>query len=229
MRPQSRMALVGLLVLSAFSLAAAWGRKPPKEETVRVTVRALSASEVMGIFHKFPEIMLAWSAPDTNDTTHVKSQFPFKEVTSAPMARVFPSVRFYSGLDFGRKPSYPYLMAVDGNKRYFMPGGFNYLIAGEDQKVTNGTIIRLARAFVIAATGSEHYTCPEITFLDATRGRYVINTLSYSARLLVRIGGQVEEWYFAVLRGQLDVINRRNEKGLIKEYSLIAVESLPKR
>jgi hypothetical protein len=185
----------------------------------------------MGILNQFPEMVPSYLAEQRNDTGLLKYLFPFKEATSAPMERVFPGVRFYQGLDRSRTDvEYPYMIAIAGDKRYAMPNGFNRLLVDNGQKVTDKNMVELAEAFVIFAICSEHYySFPEITFLGATRTKQVINTVSYNARLKVKMGGQTEDWHFAVLQGQIDIVNRRSATGLIKEYHPVPVESLPSR
>jgi hypothetical protein len=147
------------------------------------------------------------------------------------MERVFPGVRFYQGLDRSRScgAEYPYLIAIAGGRRYMMPGKFNHLLLNGGQKVTDENIMALARAFVISAISSEHYNSfPEITFMDATRTKMEAWTTD-AAQLRVKIDAQTQEWHFNVLRNQFDGVSRVNEKGLIRDYLLAVVESLPNR
>ena len=225
------VALIGLLVVAAISMAVASGRKPQKEQQATVSLRRISASEVMDILRKFPEMVSGRIASVMNDTGRVKRLFPFSEVTSASLGRVFPGVRFYKGLDFGRLPENPYLIAIAGDKRYMMTGGFNRLLIDNGQKVTDENLVEMAKAFVVLAVGGEGHSYPEITFLDATSTKQVINGRSYSAKLRVKIGEQTEEWHFAisVWQGQFGTVYRRSAKGLIKDYLPVVVESLPGR
>jgi hypothetical protein len=88
---RARLAVAGLLLLAAFSLAVAWGRKPPKEEVVKVTTRPLSTSEVRNVLHEFPGIVPGYLASKKNDTSYLARVFRFGEVTAAPLKRVFPT------------------------------------------------------------------------------------------------------------------------------------------
>jgi len=88
--------------------------------------------------------------------------FGFIEVTIAPLARIFPTARFYRGHNFN-SPPYPYLMAIEGNRRYPMPYGFNHLLMDNGLKVTDKNIIELAKAFVTVAIGEGF---PKVTFLQ---------------------------------------------------------------
>ena len=227
---RARLALAALLVPLAFSLAAAWGRKPPREEEVKVTLRPLSASEVMAILQKFPEMVPSYLDDQRTDTALLKLLFPFKEVTSAPTERVFPGVRFYQGLDRSRScgAEYPYMLAIAGGKRYAMPGHFNRLLFDNGMKVTDKNIIGLAEALLITSVGSAHRSCPDITFLGATRTKMEAWATD-AAQLRVRIGGQIQEWHFDVLRNQFDGVSSVDGKDLIRDYSVIMVESPPKR
>ena len=221
------VALVGLLVVAAISVAAGSGRKPQKEQQATVTLRRISGSEVMDIIHKFPEMVPSYLAYGRNDTELLTDVYSFSEVTAAPLRRVFPSARFYEYQGFTAPPS-PYLMAVDGDKRYRMPGGFNLLLQDDGRKVTDKNIIELAEVLVIAAIGSEHYSYPEITFLGSTRTEMEEWTTD-AAQLKVKIGAQAEEWHFSVLRNQFVGVSSSNDKGLIMDYLLTMVESLPGR
>lgn len=225
-----RAATIGLLVLATFSLAAAWGRKPPKEEEVKVTLRALSPSEATAILQKFPEMVPSYLAEQKNDTGLLKYLFPFKEVTSAPMERVFPGVRFYQGLDRSRScgAEYPYLIAIADGRWYWMPSGFNRLLFDNGMKVTDKNIIELTEALLIASICSDHRSCPDITLLGSKRTK-MEEWATDAAQLKVRIGVQTQKWHFYALRNQFDGVTRVDEKGLNKDYSIIPVESLPKR
>ncbi|HTW90521.1 MAG TPA: hypothetical protein VMH22_02295, partial [bacterium] len=100
------LVVVGFLVLLAFSPAPACLRKPPKEETVKVTLRALPQGDTLS------------------------SKYGLSEVIATPLGRVLPGVRFYQGIErikcYGAE--YPYLIAIVGGKRYSMPGGFDWLL-----------------------------------------------------------------------------------------------------
>jgi hypothetical protein len=238
-----RMALVGLLVVVAISVAAGSGRKPAKEQQAGVSLRRLSSSEVMDILGRFPGMIpkdMAWAK---GDTSYLVSVFEFSEVTMSLLSDVFPTVRFYKGrgLEFS-KPPIPYLMAVMSDRRYMMPDGFNQLLFDSGLEVDDKNIIALARAFVVLAVGSrpalgytvygeprgdELQAFPRVTFSDAQRIAQRIGGTLYSAKLKVRIGEQAEEWYFAVRRSQFHFVSRGGVKGLIMEYLPVTVESLP--
>ncbi len=229
MEPRPRQTRAGLaaamLVLLVFSLAAAWGRKPPKEDTVRVTTRPLSTSEIMAILHKFPEMVPGYLASLQNDTNGLASIFGFVEVTAAPLTRVFPTARFYLGHYFNYSPPPPYLMAIDGGGRYPMPSGFGLLLRDNGLKVTDKNIIELAKPLVVAAIGIEHH---EITFLGAKKKK-LEEWATDAAQLKVRIDGKEEEWHFDVLRNQFDGASSVDEKGNIRDYYVAMPESHPLR
>jgi hypothetical protein len=226
---RARLAVAALLVLLAFSLAPAWGSKPPEEETVKVTMRPLSMSEVTDILDKFPELDPYHVFDLRRDTSSLKYQFSFKEVTSAPMERVLPRVRFYQGLEQrGSGADIPYVIAMVASKRYWVPASFNELLFDNGMEVTDKNIIGLAKALLVATAGSDHYPYPDITFLGATTTKLQAWATD-AAQLKVMIGGKEEEWHFSVLRNQFDGISRTNERGLIKDYMLNEVRSAPKR
>ena len=222
-----RMVLVGLLMVAAISVAAGSGRKPPAEQQTAVSARPLSTSEVMDILHKLPEMVPSYLGDQRNDTGLLKLLYPFKEVTSASMERVFPGVRFFQGLDRSRADvEYPYMIAIAGDKRYAMPEGFNRLLADNGQNVTDKNIVELAKAFVISAIGDERGSFPEITFLEAKRISRLMSGISYNARLKVKIGATMEEWHFAAWQGQLGLVSRGTTDGkLIRQYDLLRAKS----
>lgn len=182
---RSRLVLVGLLVLLAFSLAAAWGRKPPKEEVVNVTMRHISTSEAMDILRKFPGLIPDYLASRTNDTAYMAGMFGFHQITAPPLERIFPTVRFYRGRHFEWRPPPSYMMAIAGNKRYMMPGEFNRLLTDNGLEVTDKNIVELAKPLAVAAIGSEQH---EMTFLGATKTK-LREWATDAAQLRVMIGG----------------------------------------
>jgi hypothetical protein len=224
---RGRLVLVGLLVISAFSPAAAWGRKPPKEEVVKVTARHVTTSEATDILRKFPEMVPSYLAARRNDTAYIAGMFGFVEVTIEPLARIFPTARFYRGHNFN-SPPYPYLMAIEGNKCYGMPHGFNRLLIDNGLKVTDKNIIELAKAFVTVAIGEGF---PKVTFLQATRTKQVISGTPYSVRLEIQTDEQTEEWFFSLSywHDQFGTVYRRGPHGYIDTYAPPTASPNPKR
>jgi hypothetical protein len=242
---RAQTAVAGLLLLAAFSMAPAWGRKPPKEEEVKVTLRPLSASEAMDILHQFPEMVPSDMASKANDTSYLTSVFDFSEVTAAPLERDFPAVRFYKCLNtespFARSP---YLIAVVGNRRSTLPGGYGQLLYDCGLKATDRNMIELARAFVLLAAGFHTVYLddergrevdgitffPPVAFMDAQRVSKTLDGTSFDARLKVRVGKRIEEWYFQIRHDQFGAVERRADAGqLIKQYDLLQAEPSPKR
>ncbi len=224
-------ALIGLLVVAAISVAAGSGRKPALGGPANVDVRPLSASEVMDILSGFPEMVPSDLADQRNDTSYLVGVFGFAELTVPLLERIFPATRFYIGRDFHRKPSGSYVMAIAGNRRYMMPTEFNKLLAASGLKVTDKNMVELAEAFVICAIGSEQYSSfPEIAFLVVARATLKADLPTENALILkVKTGGRTEKWHFSVSRGQFEGAARVSEKGLIKNYPSVIVESLPAR
>jgi hypothetical protein len=221
--------VLALWLLLTFSLAAAWGRKPPEEEEVKVTLRPLSTSEAMDILHQFPEMVPDYLGEGKNDTQLLKDLYPFSEVKSPALQHVFPDVRFYKGLDRSwMDADLPYMLAIAGDKSYWMPAEFNGLLLDNGMKVTDKNIIELTRLLVIAVFGSDHGSYPEITLLGATKKKLQACATD-AAQLKVMIGGKEEEWHFTVLRNQFDGVSRFKEKRLIKHYLMNMVTSPPKR
>jgi len=231
------VALLGLLVVAAISVAAGSGRKPAKEQQGSVSLRRISSSDVMAILNQFPEMLPGRFAARKSDTGFVADLFPFTEVTSAVLGRALPGVRFYKGLDFTISPPFPYLMAIAGSTRLMMPNDFNQLLLASGLKLTDENVIELAKAFVLLAVGSEPIfarmdmplgldTFPPVTFLDAKRIKQDISRVTYAAKLKVRIGEQAEEWYFASWQGQLGLVSRGTADGkLIMQYDVPRAES----
>jgi hypothetical protein len=211
------VALGGLLVVAAISVAAGSGRKPAKKQQAGVSLRRLSGSEVMDILRKFPEIVPSYMAAEKDDAAYLTSAFDFSEVKAARLEQVFPNARFYKGLDF-RSPPAPYLMAVVGNKRYWMPGQFNQLLLDNGLQVTDKNIIELAKTFVLLAAGSqpvygnaefggpsgdELASFPQVTFLDAKRAGEYDARLPSATDVVIRCRidtGEVQTWEFSQSR-----------------------------
>jgi hypothetical protein len=222
-------ALIGLLVVAAISVAAGSGRKPAMGGPANVNVRQLSASEVKDILHRFPEIVPVWVTAHPNDTSHLKLQFPLKEVTSTYLERALPGVRFYQGQVI-RQPPGPYMMAIAGSRRLMMPGEFNRLLLACGLKVTDENVIELAEAFVLAALGEWDLSYPQIDFLEAKKSKLKPDVLTYDAAVLkVRVGEHIEKWHFDVLRNQFDAAGSKNEEGRRKDYLPVMIDSLPGR
>ena len=217
-RKRCTFAPIGLLVVAAITMAAGSGRKPPTEQQVTVSSRHVSTSEATDILRKFPELIPGFLASERDDAEYMARIFGFVEVAAAPLARVFPSARFYIGHYF-YSTSQPYLMAIAGGKRYSMPAGFNLLLMDTGQKATNKNIIELADAFIVAAICNTEGLSTEVTFLGASKAKHVISGGDYDASLKVRIGQQIEEWSFSLDgRGQLGTVYRRGSKGYIDSY-----------
>ncbi len=210
-----------ILGLFFSSLLLAGGRRA-KVEQVSAQMRLLSASEIREILEKFPEMvpdMFKAEVFEKGDTLSMVELFSFTEVEGIPLLKnLFPRFHFYKGLT-GTLPPYPYLMAVGGNKKYSMPSGFNHLLLESGLEVTERNIIELAKAFVILAVGSEPVfgnlewgqaarrrprpspkdellSFPQITFLEGRRIKKRIADDVYNAFLKIKVGEEIQEWYF---------------------------------
>jgi hypothetical protein len=222
------VAILGLLVVAAISMAAGSGRKPPKEQGTTVSLRRISGDEVVQILRRFPEMVPDYLASKKNDDAYLARVFRFSEVTTTALERVFPAARFYRGLDMALPP-HAYLMVINGDRRYMMPGDFNRLLLDNGMDVTDKNIVELAKAFVVLALGDQGtglLSYPQIAFLDAGRVRQELSQITYDAKLKVRIGEQLEIWYFASWRGQLGLVSRGTADGkLIMQYDIPRAES----
>jgi hypothetical protein len=219
------VALAGLFVVAAISVAAGSGRKPA--EGVKVSMRPVSTSEAMDILRKFPDMVPDYLASKKNDAEYMAGMFGFVEVTAAPLTRVFPAVRFYRGRDFESRPTNPYMMAIAGDKGYGVYT-FNQLVFDNGLGVDAKSILELAEVFVVLAVGNEERSFPEITFTDARRIAEVRSGTTYDARLEVRFDEHVEEWWFDAMYGQFGLVSRGNVEGLIKQYLPKIVEPVQK-
>jgi hypothetical protein len=230
------VALIGLLVVAAFSVAAGSGRKPAKELGATASLRRLSASEVADIIRRFPGIVPSYIDPRKYDTEQLARIFHFSEVTAGTLSDVFPAAQFYKGLDFNRPPI-PYLMAVVGDKYCMPPEGFNRLLSYEGMKVNDKNILSLAKAFVVLAVGSrkvfgdpwmallqgrpggdELLAFQQVTFGESQRISELRGGATYDAKLKVKVDGREEEWWFDVKYGQFALVSRGNDNGLILQY-----------
>ncbi|HTW91686.1 MAG TPA: hypothetical protein VMH22_08250 [bacterium] len=191
----SAMRIGVLLLLLAFSLAAAWGRKPPKEEAVNM--RQLSTSEVTDILSKFPVMAASYLTPHRDEMDSLARLDGFIEMTAAPLKRTFPAARFFQE-QVRKDPPYFYLWAFAGDKRYMLFWDFNRLLLDNGLQVSDDSIVELAEAFVVLSLGTEMRSFPGITFLGATMTKQMTNGEPHNAILRVRIGERDEEWYFNV-------------------------------
>ena len=199
------VALIGLLVVAAISVAAGSGRKPPEPVEVQaaVSLRRISASEVMDILNRFPEIVPDFLASKKNDTDYLTGVFQFNEVTATRLEHTFPAARFYEGFDI-TLPPIPYLMAVIGDRRYMMPAEFNRLLLDNGLQMTDKNIVELAKAFVVLAAGNlGHGLFPQITFLDAKRIEEYDRRSPSATDVEIRCRidtGEVQTWKFSQSR-----------------------------
>jgi hypothetical protein len=216
------VALFGLLVVAAISVAAGSGRKPATENSA-TSVRMLTAVEAAQVRQRFPELRTQGIC----------------QIGSGLLGQLFPSTDFYKVYSEGAPP-YPYLIAISGNALLTMPEEFNRVLSASGLEVTDENIVYLAKSFVLLAVGNEPTvdrsrtwghpgrldTFPPVTFLDAKRMKQEISRITFDAKLKVRIGEQVEEWYFASWHGQLGLVSRGTTDGkLIKQYDLPRAES----
>jgi len=230
------MALVGLLAVCA----VASEETQSEGEQVIVSLRELSTSEVVSILNEFPQMVPFYADPKTESMEHIALTVPLSELTAAPLVDALPGIRFYKGLDTGTKPAIPFLIAIAEGKRYGMPNGFNPLLLDNDLEVNPGNVLEMARAFVVLAVGAQHaldyegggnelLSFPQIAFVDATEEDSATVRPTDAAVLKVKTGAQTEEWHFSVARNQFDIVSRRGDKGPIKNYFPVMVESLPGR
>ena len=100
-------ALVGLLVVSAISVAVGSGRKPVTESPA-ATMRMLAGGEVAQVGQRFPNLGSRIS-----------------QLRSELLEHLFPNTQFYKAFSYTTAPPIPYLHAAEGDSLLPMPDGFN--------------------------------------------------------------------------------------------------------
>jgi len=225
-RKRCTFALIGLLVVAAISVAAGSGRKPAMENSAS-SVRMLTKAEAAEVSQRFPKL-----GPQPEGIAQIGSDL---------LARLFPGSSFYRVYNYDYDPEFPYLVATSGDKLLKMPNGFNRLLHEHGMRVTDKNVMEMAEAFALLAMGNAQIyvepnpparldTFPPVTFLGAKRTKLRYGGTSYETELKVRVGGQDEEWYFEVWRGQFGSVVRENTKGqTIHFYVPIPVESPPEQ
>jgi hypothetical protein len=247
-----KLALIGLIILFAVSMVMAGGGRP-KIEPINASMRQLSANEVMEILQKFPELVpefLKNDVFDKKDTNLIEGTFRFSVVDVPLLKQFFPTTQFYKGLD-GKRPRYPYLMAVLGNKRYKMPSDFNRLLLDNGLEINDKNIIERAKAYVILALGSKPVTVlgksrsghellsfPQITFLEGKRIKEERKigkkkNVTYTAILKVKVGNEIRNWYLPqdiYEKNQFGGATVTDKDGkVINIYQLLIIETNEKR
>jgi hypothetical protein len=187
------VALIGLLVVAAISVAAGSGRKPAALNAA-ASKRMLTQDEAAQIGKRFPGL---W----------VRSQ-----VRSELLDRLFPSAAFYMALRRGGTPRFPYMISISGNRVFEMPSGFNLLLRDQGVRVMDDNVVDLAMAFVILAVGSEPIvdtitgayvgieSIPQVTFLGGKRikQRDLRYPYAVDAKIVCRVGsGETQTWDFS--------------------------------
>jgi len=218
------VALIGLLVVAAISVAAASGRKPAREERAKTSARVLTNTEADQLGRRFPGLRAR------------------TQVTGELLERLFPNTAFYRALYSYRGARVAYLTATSDTGLLTMPDGFNRLLRAYNMEVNDKNKVELAKAFVLTAIGNRPTTDPEteypvgldsfppIIFLDASVTKHRIGLYSYDVELKVRIGEQVEDWCFPVGQGQFGLVLRRDARGnTIRFYNPVVDDPLPSR
>jgi len=219
--------VVALCLLLAASLAAAWGRKPPKEEAIN-SVRILTDTEVAGVSRRFPGLAL-----------YPQGIVQFK---SGLLERLFPRDSFYKTYNRHTDPEIPYLFVISGDRMYDMPNDFNRLLVRRSMKASGRRIADLAKAFIIAVLGHEPTegrtigypgrldSFPRIMFLGSSLTKRKMGGSLFTTEVDVKVKEQDEKWYFEVWRAQLGTVIGTSAKGVtIDAYFPSVVESLPKQ
>ena len=201
------VALLGLLVVAAISVAAGSGRKPAQQERAHTSVRVLSEVETSQLAGRFPGLQAR------------------VQVTADLLERLFPRTAFYRAVLPNRGVVPAYLAAISDSGPITMPYGFNRLLGMYNTEVNDKNKVEMAKAFVLMAIGNEPNYDPEtnyptgldsfppVTFVDANVTEHRIGPAIYSVTVEVKIGGHPEVWHFALLRGKFVHVLRTGPKG----------------
>ncbi len=195
------VALVGLLVVAAISVAAGSGRKPARQERANTSVRVLTGAEAGQLGKRFPGLQAR------------------VQITGDLLERLFPRTAFYRAFYHRGRPDVPYLTSISDTSLLPLPSGFNRLLRVYDMEVTDDNKVELAKALVLMAIGDENGfavgldSFPPVTFVDADVTEHRINYFPYGVELKVKIGEQLEVWHFAIAMGKFVDVLRLNTKG----------------
>lgn len=219
------VALIGLLVVAAISVAAGSGRRPAQQERANTSVRVMSEVETSQLASRFPGLQAR---------VQVKADL---------LERLFPNTAFYKALyHYGRPPS-PYLTAISDTSLLSLPYGFNRLLRVYNLGINDKNKVAQAKAFVLMAVGDAPITDPQtgepsgldsyppVIFADANVTEQRMGLYTYDVELKVKIGEQVEEWHFATCGShQFCFVLRRDAKGrTIDFYTPAPAGALPSR
>ncbi len=198
----SNLALIGLIILFAFSLIMAGGRKPP-EMYSQLGLTPLSPEEKQIIDNAYLQ------SGDRGEIAKYQ-RYWYKFEVHTLLKKVFPAVQFYKLNSGITVPETPYITGYRNGKFYNLPSGFNRLLLDNNLEVNDKNIIELAKAFVVIAlmdNPSIDYSqpnwednldkLPEITFLEGKRIKKRVGSAGiYNAFVKVKIGDEIQEWYF---------------------------------
>jgi len=201
------VALIGLLVVAAISVAAGSGRKPTRQERAMTSVRVLTGAEADQLGRRFPGLQAR------------------VQITGELLERLFPGTAFYRAILKYKGATDAYLTAISDSGPITMPDGFNRLLGMYNTEVNDKNKLEMAKAFVLMAIGSQTTTdeearyvvgldsFPPIIFMGADVTEHRIGPAIYSVAVEVQIGGHAEVWHFATLRGKFVDVLRKDPKG----------------
>jgi hypothetical protein len=201
------VALIGLLVVAAISVAAGSGRKPARQERARTSVRVLSDVETDQLGRRFPGLRAR------------------VQITGDLLERLFPRTAFYRAVLPNRGVIPAYLTAISDSGPITMPDGFNRLLGMYNTEVNDKNKVEMAKAFVLMAIGDEPNYNPEtnyptgldsfppVTFVDADVTEHRINYFPYGVELKVKIDEHLEVWHFAIAMGKFIEVLRKDPSG----------------
>lgn len=211
----STLALIGLIVLFAFSLVMANGGEfPISYPEIRVT--ELSSEENKAIDNSYLKtvvdetLRIVQKGPKTAEEHYNFLQFvrfwrTWNRFGAHPLLiKIFPAVTFYRVYSSSTLPETPYLKAEANGKYYDLPSGFNRLILDNSLEINDTNIIKLAKAFVVITFADRLGFFPKITFLEGKRSVDKKKTPPiYRVHLKVRVKDEIQIYGFNIQNGQI--------------------------
>jgi hypothetical protein len=216
----SKLALIGLIILFAVSLVMANGGSYHATKITKLTTEEMKA--VDGAY-----LQSVKSLPSEEEFG--RSWYKFE--THPLLANIFPQVKFYLLFSSVSLPPTSYFKAEFKGKFYSLPADFNHLILDNNLDINEKTIIDIAKTFTVIASGEMRFTgiplpemqktmegewdsrgFPKITFITAIKIRnfkeakninksykkLMVTDFKYRAYLKIKINEEIQEWFFGI-------------------------------
>jgi hypothetical protein len=225
-----KLALIGLIILFAFSMVMAGGGRPPEMYQATKIIR-LSSNETEIIDNAYLHSVKIIPAEEVG-----RSWYKFE--THPLLANIFPQVKFYLLVSSVSEPPTTYFRAEFNGKFYRLPAEFNYLMLDNNLEVNDRTVIDLTKAFVVIASQElvftdvpllelretverERYTrgLPPITFWETKKNIEMKKSPPiYRVYLKTEIGGKMQTWSFHIRYGLFQWGTKMDEGSSITHY-----------